>query len=149
MIVCTAVGVSGSHSVRWALSILARMSRETNAPEAEKEVWVPVAEKFELYDDEKFKRKKFKRPPIYLRRDQPKNKWIVKPTRLDLLKDADDVLEALVQNKVPRNRRFEQRARRKKKGGNCWQGMLNGDPSGAPRSNDIVTYVSPPATRVS
>jgi hypothetical protein len=116
-VVCAAAGVSGSPSVWWALSILARMSRATKAPEAEKEVWVPVAEKFELHDDEKFKRKNFKRPPIYLRQDQPKNKWIVKPTRLDLLKDADDVLEALVQNKVPRNRRFEQRARRKKKNG--------------------------------
>ena len=83
--------------------------------ETNEKKWRKICEKAHLNDDTKFKPKKFKRPPKYLRLDQPKNKWIVKPTRLDLLKDADAVLESLIENRVPRTRRFQQRRRRRKK----------------------------------
>ena len=77
--------------------------------------WKIVCERANLNDDKKFKPKKFKKPPKYLRVDQPKSKWIVKPTRLDLLKDAEAILESLMDNRVNKSRRFQPRRRRKKK----------------------------------
>ena len=80
--------------------------------ESNERKWRKLCEKSHLNDDAKFKPKKFKRPPKYLRLDQPKNKWIVRPTRLDLLKDAEAVLESLIENRVPRTRRFQRRQKK-------------------------------------
>lgn len=86
-----------------------------SGPAESPEEWIPVSEKYNLHDDDKFKLKKFRRPPKYLRQDQPKNKWIVKPTKLDLMKDADAVLESLVEHRVPRTRRFERKKRQRRR----------------------------------
>ena len=88
--------------------------------ESNERKWRKLCEKSHLNDDAKFKPKKFKRPPKYLRLDQPKNKWIVRPTRLDLLKDAEAVLESLIENRVPRTRRFQRRQKKRKK----WRPLL-------------------------
>eukprot|EP00949_MAST-11_sp_MAST-11-sp1_P001902 g1902.t1 len=75
----------------------------------------PYIEGLFIESDQNFKPKVLKRPPKYLRKDQPRNKWIIKPRPTDLMQDAETIAQNLLDHRIPRERRFAGKRRRRKK----------------------------------
>lgn len=67
----------------------------------------------------KVMRRRFRQPPSYLRKDHPKTEWLVKPNKQDFDLNADEILEMLANNRIPKVKvgRPSGRGSRRRKGG--------------------------------